>query len=141
MFEDNSKANYFDSSNSSSGSSSAHRKQSRRFVDRFPSRTSEWTTDHLCRLGVNFSETSVDLSSFMFPIKEIYRQKYGEDDNLPKVYKDLLQHAKDRWNFSFDFQKETLSNDETAVQNGIKQIMGAIKSLKEEQIEQHDRTR
>lgn len=74
----------------------------------------------------------------MLPVKEIYRKKHGVEGDLPDVYKNLLQYTKDRWNFSFDFQKETQSTDESAVQNGIKQSVDAIKSLKEDRLKQHD---
>ncbi|KAK3099034.1 hypothetical protein FSP39_025452 [Pinctada imbricata] len=71
-----------------------------------PNQASDWTLDHLCKIGIEFDDHSMDLDKFMTTLKTREIVVCNELDKIPQIGHSLLELTNKMWHFSYAFDKE-----------------------------------
>jgi hypothetical protein len=124
-----------DGSSSSPGfsdsSSSSLSSRPRKLDTKFPVLASDWNSDHLSRLGIEFDDRPTGLPVFISVLRQRVDSDAGRETH--QLHDTLLQFTRESWTFSFDFDKQNSSKQSW---DGVKvartQAEGAMKELQEE---------
>lgn len=123
----------YDSDLSSTGteSSSAISTFSRKNC-KFRSKASDWTLDHLIKIGVEYDENFTVLETFMSKVKTENIDRSlgtGNSGTVPPICRTLKQLTVENWTFSYNFELDKGSGIKDAMEKTEK----AIEKLENEQ--------
>lgn len=107
----------------SSSANSAYKQKNREF----PRKASDWTLDHLLKIGIEYDESFTVLETFISKVKtENIDRTLG---TVPPICSTLKQLTTENWKFSYDFELDKGSG----IKDAMEKTENAIEEFENEQ--------